>query len=67
MKDRYWSTDKIMDQILLYEKMNNLSGYIILVHIGTDDRREDKLYNKLDELIEKIQSKNYKFVPLNKL
>lgn len=67
MGERYWSSDKIVEQVCTYEQENGLSGYIILVHIGTDDRRKDKLYNRLSELIEKIQSKNYKFVPLGKL
>lgn len=64
MGDRYWPTARILDQVYTYEKRGGINGYIILVHLGTDDRREDKLYNKLGELIEEIRSKNYKFVAL---
>lgn len=67
MEDRYWSSDRIMKQLLVHEQRSNLNGYIILVHLGTDPRRADKLYNRLGELIEEIQSKNYKFVTLEKL
>ncbi len=67
MGDRYWSTDKIMSQLWDYEREKKLNGYIILMHIGTDPRRQDKLYNRLKEFIEEIQSKSYKFVTLEKL
>ncbi|WP_246032809.1 polysaccharide deacetylase family protein [Sphingobacterium yanglingense] len=67
MGDRYWSASKIMNQLWDYERANNLNGYVILMHIGTDSRREDKLYNRLEEFIDEIQSKSYKFVTLEKL
>lgn len=67
MGNRYWSSDKIIDQLRAYEHANRLNGYIILLHIGTDPRRQDKLYNRLGELIEEIRLKNYKFVTLEKL
>ncbi|WP_164123218.1 MULTISPECIES: glycoside hydrolase family 9 protein [Sphingobacterium] len=64
MGDRYWTTDQILNQVYKYERSKGINGYIILVHLGTDRRRQDKLYNKLGELIEEIRSKNYKFVAL---
>lgn len=67
MGDRYWSTEKIINQVYTYERDKGLNGYIILIHIGADSRRKDKLYNRLGEFIEEIRSKKYKFVPLEKL
>lgn len=67
MGTRYMSSEKIVNQIYNYEKENGLNGYIILIHIGTDSRRTDKLYARLEEIIAELQSKNYNFVPLTKL
>lgn len=67
MGARYMSSEKILNQLYDYENTNGLNGHIILIHIGTDSRRTDKLYFKLEELIEELQSKNYNFVPLTKL
>ncbi|MGN0004246.1 MAG: polysaccharide deacetylase family protein [Sphingobacterium composti] len=64
---RYMSSDKILDQLYNYEKENGLNGFIILIHIGTDKRRTDKLYYRLEKIIDDLQSKNYNFVPLTKL
>lgn len=67
MGTRYMSSEKIINQLFDYEKANGLSGYIILVHIGTDSKRTDKLYTRLEEIIADLQSKNYIFVPLENL
>jgi len=40
---------------------------MLLTHIGTDNQRTDKFYNKLDQLIETLQQKGYNFVPINVL
>lgn len=67
MDTRYMSSDKILDQLYNYEKENGLNGFIILIHIGTDKRRTDKLYYRLEKVIDDLQSKKYNFVPLTKL
>lgn len=64
MGDRYWPTDKILQQVRAYESQHGLNGFLILVHLGTDMKRKDKLYNRLEELINEIHLKNYKFVAL---
>jgi peptidoglycan/xylan/chitin deacetylase (PgdA/CDA1 family) len=53
---------------LNYEKKDphGLNGFILLTHPGTDPRRPDKFYNKLDELITVLQKKGYKFTQLSK-
>lgn len=65
----YRPTDQIYQSILDKEKNdpNGLNGFILLVHIGTDPRRTDKLYHRLDELIRELKGKGYRFVNLKTL
>jgi endoglucanase len=69
MGDRYRSSEEIYNSILAYEAAdpNGLNGFILLVHIGTDPRRTDKFYNRLDELINELEAKGYAFVEIDKL
>jgi endoglucanase len=64
---QYLSSDTIYQRILNYEKKepHGLNGFILLTHPGTDQRRPDKFYNKLDELITVLQKKGYKFTLLS--
>ena len=63
---KYFSTDTIFKRILEYEKNepNGLNGFILLSHIGTDPRRTDKFYKRLDELIAILKEKKYSFKSL---
>jgi len=36
-----------------------LNGFILLIHIGVDPKRTDKLYNYLPQLIQWLQQKGY--------
>jgi len=38
-----------------------------LVHIGTDPRRKDRFYEKLDPLLTELKAKQYTFIPINNL
>lgn len=67
MENRYMSSERILTQLIDYEKSSSLNGFMILIHIGTDERREDKFYYKIEEIIQKLRLKNYIFVPLKKL
>ncbi len=67
MGDKYRSTEWIYDKILTYEKANTLNGFILLIHIGTDPRRKDKLYFKLNELIPALKNKGYIFKRIDRL
>ena len=64
---QYISCDTIFKRILEYEKnnINGLNGFILLTHPGTDPRRPDKFYKKLDELITILQNRNYRFTLLD--
>ena len=67
MGERYLSSEEIYNRILSLEEKdpNGLNGFILLLHIGTDPRRTDKFYFKLDDLIKELQAKGYYFISLN--
>jgi endoglucanase len=57
----YYSSDSLMNDLLRYEHQKGLNGYILLIHPGTDPRRKDKFYLRLDAVLNYLESKNYKF------
>jgi peptidoglycan/xylan/chitin deacetylase (PgdA/CDA1 family) len=65
----YRSSEEIYESIINYEHQdrNGLNGFILLVHIGTDERRTDKFYWKLDSLIDELKGKGYSFVRIDQL
>ncbi len=67
MGTRYVSSETILQSILEYERKdpNGLNGFLLLLHIGTDPRREDKFYYKLDELLTHLKDKGYQFVTVS--
>jgi peptidoglycan/xylan/chitin deacetylase (PgdA/CDA1 family) len=50
-----------------YEKESGLNGFMLLMHIGTDERRKDKFYGKLDELIVHLKRQGYQLVSVDQL
>lgn len=69
MESKYVSSDVIYQSILNREAKykNGLNGFILLTHIGTDPRRMDKFYNKLDQLITELKKRKYTIVNINEL
>jgi len=65
----YRGSDEIYKSIIEYEQKNvsGLSGFILLLHIGTDPKRTDKFYNKLPQLIKYLSAKGYRFQTVNQL
>ncbi len=63
----YLSSETIYNNILRYEVKNGLNGFILLIHIGTDPNRTDKLYRYLDDLIRELKGRGYKFERINEL
>ena len=53
----YKSSDWIIQSVkdLLRKNPNALNGAIMLIHAGTDPRRKDKLYDRLDELVKLME------------
>lgn len=57
----YYSTDSIMKNLVSYERRKGMNGYIMLIHPGTDPRRTDKFYSRLDEVLSYFKENNYRF------
>jgi endoglucanase len=69
MGDRYVSSTEIYRSILEYEQTDpyGLNGFILLIHIGTDPRRTDKFYYRLDNLLDELISRSYSFSTITNL
>lgn len=69
MEGRYVSSGEIYRSIIDHEKKDpcGLNGFILLIHIGTDPRRTDKFYDKLDTLLTVLEEKGYTFVTITGL
>jgi endoglucanase len=61
MGSRYLGSEEIYQSIIKYEALQGMNGFILLVHIGTDPRRKDKLYTRLGKLIDEMKAKGYAF------
>jgi peptidoglycan/xylan/chitin deacetylase (PgdA/CDA1 family) len=69
MANKYVDSEKIYKSILEFESAdkNGLNGFILLLHIGTDNRRTDKFYTRLNDLLSTLKEKGYRFVKVDKL
>lgn len=67
--NNYRSTNEIYQSILHAAATNQegLNGYILLLHIGTDSRRTDKFYVRLNELITALKQQGYVFKRVDEL
>jgi peptidoglycan/xylan/chitin deacetylase (PgdA/CDA1 family) len=65
----YRSSEEIYQSIMTCEQQDahGLNGFILLTHIGTDERRTDKFYNKLSSLINDLTIKGYSFIRIDQL
>jgi Predicted xylanase/chitin deacetylase len=63
----YLSSETIYNNILTYEDKNGLNGFLLLIHIGTDPKRTDKLYDRLEDLIKELKNRGYEFERINEL
>ena len=65
----YRSSEKIFQSIVNYEQKSTsgLNGFILLLHIGTDQKRTDKFYNYLDDLLQFLKKKDYQPVSIPEL
>jgi endoglucanase len=57
----YLGSDTIMGRILRYERTRGMNGFHLLIHVGTDPARTDKLYAHLPALITYFRSRGYRF------
>jgi endoglucanase len=65
----YRSSAVIYQSIVDYEQKHarGLNGFILLMHIGTDDKRTDKFYYQLPKLIQWLKNKDYRLVRIDEL
>jgi peptidoglycan/xylan/chitin deacetylase (PgdA/CDA1 family) len=61
----YRSSEEIMQSVKA--RQDDLNGFILLLHVGTDPARKDKFYRRLDELIDFLRSGKYEMVRVNEL
>jgi len=61
MGSRYLGSEEIYQSIIEYEQKHGMNGFILLIHIGTDPRRKDKLYHRLGDLIDEMKARGYTF------
>lgn len=66
MRESYYSSQEIYNKVLQIEQEKGLNGYIMFFNIGTDERRADKFYDRLDDLLYELKNKGYEFVDLYK-
>lgn len=67
MGTSYRSSEKLLERLYAFEKQHTLNGGMVLVHIGTDPRRKDKLYHHLSDMIQYFHSRRYNFVKVDEL
>ncbi|MCL6260223.1 polysaccharide deacetylase family protein [Aquiflexum sp. TKW24L] len=67
--ENYISSEDIMQSIWQceFKDPNGLNGLILLIHIGVGEKRTDKFYKYLPDLIKGWQKSGYKIVPLETL
>lgn len=60
----YRPSQQLIDALFKREAEQGLDGSIILIHPGTQPARTDKLYNRLDEIMTRLERLGYSFEPL---
>ena len=65
--NNYRNSEVIYRSIMDKEKQDGLNGFILLIHFGTDPKRTDKFYNRLEELLITLKRKGYNFTSLDNL
>jgi endoglucanase len=65
----YRPSDEIYQSIINREESDphGLNGFILLLHIGTDPRRTDKFYFRLQKLIQELKGRGYEFKRVDEL
>jgi endoglucanase len=69
MGKSYRTSEEIITNIKRFNetRKGGLNGVVLLIHAGTDPRRKDKLYNRLDELIIYLKKQGYQFKRIDQL
>lgn len=68
MGSSYKSNSALMNQLkTLADIPGKLNGNILLIHVGTDPRRKEKLYDELPAIIRLLRSKGYAIKRIDEL
>lgn len=67
MGAQYRSSDTLMQRLFRKEATDGLDGAILLIHIGTEPDRTDKLYDRLPVLIDGFRERGYRFVRIDRM
>ena len=59
-RDNHW----LWERIMRCEREKTLNGQLLMIHLDTDERRVEKFYDRLPDLIMELQGKGYRFVSL---
>ena len=62
-RDNRW----LWNRIMRCEKEKTLNGHLLMIHFGTDERRTEKFYDCMPDLIKTLKKKGYRFVSLEEL
>lgn len=67
--ENFFSSEEIMQTIWQceFKDPNGLNGFILLFHIGVGEKRSDKFYRLLPDLIKGLHKSGYEIVGLNQL
>lgn len=61
----YHSSDSILRQLYDFESRKGLNGVFLIIHLGTQDVRTDKLYLHLDEILDTLAARGYTLARLH--
>lgn len=61
----YKSSQELYDKVIRFEDETGLDGAIILIHLGTENKRKDKFYHKLESLVDMLTANGYALKRLN--
>lgn len=64
MRDKYFSSNEIYNNIMEIESNQGLNGQILVFHIGSDNKRKDKFCSRLNSLLSNLVKKGYEFTDL---
>lgn len=68
MGSSYKTNATLMNQLkTLASTPGNLNGNILLLHVGTDPRRKEKLYNELPAIIQLLRKNGYRIKRIDEL
>lgn len=64
MRENYYSSKEIYNNIMTVESEQGLNGYILQFNFGTNPGRKDKFYNNLNTLLGELKKAGYEFTDL---